>query len=364
MNGDEPRQMLGAERAALIDALTAAYPSASALDELVKTAFNPVPGTDLSIRSLGQISGDRNNLIQHAAALVDYFAGPLEMVDVLVREARRLAPFNQRLRRVHDAYFGSIQRQVPAALERKVREHSRYVDPAAWREDLERAERRVCLIASDTSQGTGFLVADDVIITNYHVMADVIDGRCDPGSVTVQFDFKRIPLKGLSAGSTFGLHGDWCLAKSPTSPVDSVIGERDREPTVEELDFALMRLNGAPGQEDVGGRARGAFKLPLSLPPLGDGSGVMILQYPADRPLQLAPPQPFLLMNANATRMRYETLTDPGSSGAPCFDTDLRLIALHHSVDPDFQRRARYNEGIPVHTIAAALPPALRTRVT
>ena len=44
-----------------------------------------------------------------------------------------------------------------------------------------------------------------------------------------------------------------------------------------------------------------------------------------------------LSSNANNTRVRYRTNTEEGSSGAPCFDKDWELVALHHSGDPNYE---------------------------
>jgi V8-like Glu-specific endopeptidase len=53
----------------------------------------------------------------------------------------------------------------------------------------------------------------------------------------------------------------------------------------------------------------------------------------------------------------YRTNTLGGSSGSPCFNADLELIALHHGSDPDFHpaHTPEYNEGIPFDTILARL---------
>jgi V8-like Glu-specific endopeptidase len=57
----------------------------------------------------------------------------------------------------------------------------------------------------------------------------------------------------------------------------------------------------------------------------------------------------------NNTRVRYRTNTEEGSSGSPCFNQDWELVALHHSGDPNFERPATYNEGIPFEAILKRL---------
>ena len=54
-------------------------------------------------------------------------------------------------------------------------------------------------------------------------------------------------------------------------------------------------------------------------------------------------------------RYRYSTNTEAGSSGSPVFNGALQLIALHHAGDPDFERLAHYNQGVPIHKIVSAI---------
>ena len=67
--------------------------------------------------------------------------------------------------------------------------------------------------------------------------------------------------------------------------------------------------------------------------------------------------QAIIGVNGNATRVRYRTNTEPGSSGSPCFDANWNLVALHHAGDPNFTPgyNPQYNQGIPIATIAKLL---------
>ena len=62
-------------------------------------------------------------------------------------------------------------------------------------------------------------------------------------------------------------------------------------------------------------------------------------------------------VNANGTRVRYRTNTEPGSSGSPCFDQNWSLVALHHSGDPNFDgiKQPEYNRGIPIAAIRSLI---------
>ncbi|HYO71036.1 MAG TPA: serine protease, partial [Archangium sp.] len=57
----------------------------------------------------------------------------------------------------------------------------------------------------------------------------------------------------------------------------------------------------------------------------------------------------------------YRTNTLEGSSGSPCFSQDWALVALHHSGGPG--ALAKYNEGIPISTLRAHLPDAVRKQL-
>ncbi len=62
-------------------------------------------------------------------------------------------------------------------------------------------------------------------------------------------------------------------------------------------------------------------------------------------------------VNPTVTRLRHKTATLPGSSGAPCFNANLDLVALHHAGDPAETpgRPAEYNQAIPIGAIIALL---------
>jgi V8-like Glu-specific endopeptidase len=46
----------------------------------------------------------------------------------------------------------------------------------------------------------------------------------------------------------------------------------------------------------------------------------------------------------------------PGSSGSPCFNANLELVALHHAGDPTVPwEQPEWNQAIPVQNIVADL---------
>jgi hypothetical protein len=56
-------------------------------------------------------------------------------------------------------------------------------------------------------------------------------------------------------------------------------------------------------------------------------------------------------------RLRHDAKTLPGSSGSPCFNVDLQLVALHHAGDPqsNLQFKGEFNQAIPIGLVVEHL---------
>lgn len=250
-----------------------------------------------------------------------------------------------------------------ANLERMVKESSSFIDIRPWLSKLGQIEAQVCRVETPTSSGTAFLVGPDVLITNYHVLKDVIEDRTLAAEVVLRFDYKTIrddsQEEVISKGTTFKLAEDWLIDYSPYSSADTV-DDPGNVPAADELDYTLFRAKGDPGRSPIGGTAapgvpkRGWIETAASPPPLEPGRIGFIIQHPKGAPLKLAFGA-LTQVNANGTRVRYDTNTESGSSGSPVFDVDLKLLALHHAGDPDFSRLALYNQGVPMAAILKLL---------
>jgi Trypsin-like peptidase domain len=193
-----------------------------------------------------------------------------------------------------------------------------------------------------------------------------------PDKVALRFDYKALE-DGVSVRSgtvyelapgAVGAPDSWLIDSSRYSKVDTEGGPGD--PSAEHMDYALLRVKGKPGADPVGGPQpelekpvpRGWIEIPAREHDFEKFKSVFILQHPDDRPLKFAMDTNSVLgLNGNATRVRYATNTAPGSSGAPCFDGDWNLIALHHAGDPKYGHlfKAEYNQGIPLKPILALL---------
>jgi hypothetical protein len=223
---------------------------------------------------------------------------------------------------------------------------------------LEQADR-VCRVevirTSGTVHGTGFLVGPDLVLTNHHVLADLLAGSGSPTGVRCRFDFRIRADHTVDHGIEYGLADQWRIAESQHSAVDLAPAPGQALPAPDELDYALIRLAGTPGAQAVPGRStRGWLDLTADPPGLKHGLPLLILQHPAGQPIKQAlDSEGVLAVNDNGTRVTYGVNTLRGSSGSPCFTWDLQLVALHHAGEPEFG--AGRNEGVPIALVAQHL---------
>lgn len=280
--------------------------------------------------------------------------------DVLVRGAHAAAPGHPRIRRFLQSYLSSVQRSVSgSALARIVQQSRLALTPQVWRDRLTTLSRRVCRVELEGGRalGTGFLVAPDVVLTNSHV----IEHRLLE-ALRVRFDLKVLPDRiAVHPGRVFAVTA--CLAQSPHSPAD-LMHPRPREATRDELDYAFLLIQDAPGEDRLGDQPRGFIPLAPSSPTaFAPGALALVVQHPKGRPMQVAL-DTFQAVNRSQTRVTYCTNTHPGSSGSPCFTPDLELVALHHSGDPrPGHESAEDDEGIPLDTIRSSLSGSVLRRL-
>lgn len=279
----------------------------------------------------------------------------------LVQAARQSVPGNALLQAL--AQEVSLAAITPE-LERTIKKDNPFLDIAAFRTRLGQVETQVCRIEIPTPRGmvygTGFLVGPDVVMTNHHVMDVIISGKVKPDVARFRFDYKRLADSIVSEGAVFTLAADdWLVDDSSPSAVDSKREPKPDVPKPDELDYALIRLAGTPGTKPAGEKAdpkappRGWIALDGAAPAAPE-SPLLIVQHPDAAPLKLALDMSGVIgLNGNATRLKYKVNTEGGSSGAPCFNANWELVALHHSGDPNFDRdyKPEYNEGVPIAAI-------------
>ncbi|MGD8792118.1 MAG: effector-associated domain EAD1-containing protein [Anaerolineae bacterium] len=287
----------------------------------------------------------------------------------LLRAARESNPGNPTLMAFANL-LGAAPEGTPgrSGLEKIIRDTNAFLDVANWREKLGTIEGRVCRVEIDGDPyGTGFLLGSDVVMTNFHVVESLIGDNAfqDPADLVLRFDYKRLKDGTvINQGREFRLvagDGDWLVDHSPYSQVDLEIDPKSGDPEADELDYALLRIDGSPGDEGLGDSPepgappRGWLEIPGQAPKFQAGTPIFIVQHPKGAPLKLSLATDGVIgLKGAGRRVRYNTNTEPGSSGSPVFDQNWNLVALHHSGDPT-SLMPTYNEGIPIHLILAQL---------
>ena len=301
--------------------------------------------------------------------IVEY-ADRRNQIQKLVEGARGLNPTLPELRQIFEvAGVDLVLANDRQELQRVVSQRSVFQNPTLFRDRLGRYETWVCRVEIPGGGGTGLLVAEDLVLTNHHVMAPIYTGQASRDDVTFRFDYKALPggaeligetRCGLAAGTT------WDVDKSPPSKQDEVVN--GGEPDAKEMDYALVRLAERAGRLPISSKdpeapPRSWFKLEPP-PAIVATDPLFVLQYPSDLRLQLAVGS-VLSYTPGGTRLRHNARTLGGSSGSPCFDANLALVAIHHAGDPDFTpgRAATYNQAVPLGRILdlmkqhASVPP-------
>ena len=188
----------------------------------------------------------------------------------------------------------------------------------------------VRVVRADGASGSGFLTGENLLITNHHVLPTADAAR----EALVQFNYQKT-IHGLDARSeTVRLSPQNAFVTSPT----------------EEDDWTAVRVEGNPKEK------WGATKLTRVDPQVQDH--VNIIQHPGGGPKQVALYHNIVVF-VDDKRLQYLTDTLPGSSGSPVYDSDWRVVALHHSGgwlrEPGSKETYFRNEGIHINVIIEGL---------
>ena len=192
---------------------------------------------------------------------------------------------------------------------------------AYLQQGLRAADAVVRIEVHAIGSGTGFLIAPDLMLTNNHVIADQAQAAAAQVTFFYQFTLEGPVQEGMAV-----------------RPADQGLLYTDPE-----LDISLVRLAHAPALHHYP---------PLRPALLEKDSRVAIIQHPGGGVKKISL-QNNLVCYADASILQYYTSTQPGSSGAPVFDDDFHVVAIHRGAvgNPDWRQNS------------AARPPADPKRI-
>jgi V8-like Glu-specific endopeptidase len=161
------------------------------------------------------------------------------------------------------------------------------------------------------AKGTGWLIGPRLLITAHHV----VNARLDDEPDAADADFEK---QALHTQATFAYDREG----QPGTKIEvAELAAQNRE-----LDYVILRLAADPGLPPLELAEQAPAVGPNRHPPLN------IIQHPHGRPKMLA------FRNNLATTVTerpgdlgYFTDTDQGASGAPVFDDDWHVVALHRA---------------------------------
>lgn len=195
-----------------------------------------------------------------------------------------------------------------------------------------------------TGSGTGFLVGDRLLMTNNHVLPDAATAATS----FIEFDHERDTEGRMAQVVAFDLDPDTLFL------------------THEHLDMTLVAVRPGSGGRPPGERY-GWNQLIASQGKIVIGEPVNVVGHPVGRPKEIAIRRNALLLQLDDF-LHYEADTLPGSSGAPAYNDQWEVVALHHAGVPEtVGGRTTWvaNEGVRVSVLLAHLadldlPPAQR----
>ena len=300
-----------------------------------------LPGKEkFSVRTnlIAFVSPDVKNSIERDGAPRQDFQNILSRVDdeewdesppggwpllTLLANAREQAGASSRLgSQIQDMYVTALQRaaawaklprttapEQPGELERLIQQIGGFLDSVS----LRRSEQAVCRLefegANPQAQGTGFLLAPGLVMTNFHVMQDVIKGLVTSKLVILRFDYIGSDTEP-AAGQEYRLAEDWLVDKSP----------------INVLDYTLLRVAGDPGSAPASDNPNGPPRGYLVPAPhtFRVGEPLVIIQHPQGRPRRFSVDR-VKYVPEDGMRIAYLADTDYGSSGSPCLTASFEL---------------------------------------
>jgi hypothetical protein len=325
-----------------------------------------------AVRQVGNDVGGGTEVFARAVLQVLREAGRLpEVVSRLEMDSHRNGPL------MHGIYHILRGRRLDTdeALQALLNEYEPFLRVAAMEELMPRVRRTVCAVALgdpyNAIVGSGFLVAPDAVMTNYHVIKAFV--KKDPtGQIVADADGKQLYFyfdylaepapyvppaaakKHKSICVTAAEGTNWLLYARESLANDGTANSPTE--VVNEYDYAVIKLArrvGALPARQGGGVRRGW--LPLrenAIDLMARERRIIIFQHPGRSP-QMYDIGDYVQPDPSRTRVWYRVNAARGSSGGAAVDTEGHLFALHNArVDAEVRgqngERLRVNQGVRV----------------
>lgn len=191
-------------------------------------------------------------------------------------------------------------------------------------------------------KGTGWLIAKDLVITNFHVVCARESDEADPAPEDL-----ALQIAGITVERDYDSEGAAAVKVGLVERVAS--GARGGE-----RDYAILRVAAADAEASPWPATLRLRRGKPSIP--ATGYAINIVQHPQGWPKRVAA-RSNLLKQASATELQYLGDTLGGSSGSPLCNDAWEVVGLHRASGPATgvsvkgRPATAYNIGIPIDTI-------------
>jgi len=185
-------------------------------------------------------------------------------------------------------------------------------------------EKQEAVCQLNIGPSTGFLIAEDILMTCNHVLPDKRIASLCKARFNLQLDEKRMPLT----------RDEYSLAPDKLFETDP------------ELDVTVVKVAGKPGTKSKWGYIQLSRVFPQP------GNSAIIIQHPSQLKYKKIALGDMEIKYVDNREIQYLSDTLPGSSGSPIFNDDFKLIGVHRAGDgnPDDNKYFR-NEGVHINAV-------------